>query len=208
FSVNSLWGMILIEGMIWAPLGFLLLSSVFRLSDASFEEAAMMSGAGVFTTFRRITMKLALPALLALLLLVFIRAFEAFDIPALVGGAGGVSVLSTDIFESIRKDLPSNYGQAGAFSIVLMLVVVLLLSLHRHLLRHSERYQTITGKGYRPRLLHLGSWRYLAAAVLCLFFVVLLVLPLGMIVLASLLPFYDGVHLDVLGRLTTDNYAL
>src|SRR3954471_22950967 len=38
FVVNSLWGMILIEGMIWAPLGFLLLSSVFRLSDVAFEE--------------------------------------------------------------------------------------------------------------------------------------------------------------------------
>ena len=123
--------MILIEGMIWAPLGFLLLSSVFRLSDATFEEAAVMSGAGLFTTFRRITLKLATPAVLALLLLVCIRAFEAFDIPALVGNAGGVSVLSTDIFESIRKDLPSNYGQAGAFSVVLMLIVVLLLSAHR-----------------------------------------------------------------------------
>ena len=166
FSVNSMWGMILIEGMIWAPLGFLLLSSVFRLSDASFEEAAMMSGAGMFTTFRRITLKLATPAVLALLLLVCIRAFEAFDIPALVGSAGGVSVLSTDIFESIRKDLPSNYGQAGAFSVVLMVVVVILLSVHRRLLRHAERYQTITGKGYRPRVMRLGRWRYLTATVL------------------------------------------
>jgi iron(III) transport system permease protein len=200
--------MILIEGMIWAPLGFLLLSSVFRLSDAAFEEAAMMSGAGLFTTFRRITMKLATPALLALLLLVFIRAFEAFDIPALVGSAGGVSVLTTDIFESIRKDLPSNYGQAGAFSVILMLLVIALLSVHRRLLRHAERYQTITGKGYRPRVMHLGRWRYVTSSVLCVFFVVLLVLPVGIIVLASLLPFYDGVHTDVFGRLTLDNYRL
>ena len=208
FSVNSLWGMILIEGMIWAPLGFLLLSSVFRLSDAAFEEAAMMSGAGLFMTFRRITMRLATPALLALLLLVFIRAFEAFDIPALVGSAGGVSVLSTDIFESIRKDLPSNYGQAGAFSVILMLVVMALLSVHRRLLRHAERYQTITGKGYRPRVMRLGPWRHIAASALCLFFLILLVLPLGIIVLASLLPFYDGFHLDAFGRLTLDNYRL
>src|SRR6202008_2285805 len=179
----SLWGMILIEGMVWAPLGFLLLSSVFRLADASFEEAAMMSGAGLFTTFRRITMALATPALLALLLLVFIRAFEAFDIPALVGSAGDVSVLTTDIFESIRKDLPSNYGQAGAFSVILMLAVVLLLSLQRRFLNHSERYQTITGKGYRPHVMRLGNWRYLTASVLWLLFIVLLVLPVGIIVL-------------------------
>ena len=208
FSVNSMWGMILIEGMIWAPLGFLLLSSVFRMSDASFEEAAMMSGAGMFTIFRRITLKLATPALLALLLLVCIRAFEAFDIPALVGSAGGVSVLSTDIFESIRKDLPSNYGQAGAFSVVLMVVVVILLSLHRRLLRHAERYQTITGKGYRPRVIRLGRWRYLTATVLGIFFLALLVIPVAMIVLASALPFYDGVRFDVFSRLTLDNYRL
>ena len=208
FSVNSMWGMILIEGMIWAPLGFLLLSSVFRLSDASFEEAAMMSGAGIFTTFRKITLKLATPAVLALLLLVCIRAFEAFDIPALVGNAGGVSVLSTDIFESIRKDLPSNYGQAGAFSIILMVVVVVLLSAHRRLLRHAGRYQTITGKGYRPRVMRLGNWRYLTATVLCVFFLALLVIPVGMIMLASVLPFYDGVRFDVFSRLTLDNYRL
>src|SRR5262249_57728757 len=116
---------------------------------------------------RRIPMRLASPALMALLLLVFIRAFEAFDIPALVGSAGGVSVLSTDIFESIRKDLPSNYGQAGAFSVILMLVVMVLISVHRRLLRHAERYQTITGKGYRPRVMRLGAWRHVTASVLC-----------------------------------------
>jgi iron(III) transport system permease protein len=44
--------------------------------------------------------------------------------------------------------------------------------------------------------------------VLCLFFAVLLVVPLAIIVLASLLPFYDGVHVDVLNRLTLDNYRL
>ena len=208
FNVNSLWGMVLVEGMIWAPLGFLLLSSVFRLSDAAFEEAAMMSGAGLCTTFRRITLKLATPAVLALLLLVCIRAFEAFDIPALVGNAGGVSVLSTDIFESIRKDLPSNYGQAGAFSVILMLIVMMLLSVHRRILGHAQRYQTITGKGYRPRVTRLGPWRFATASMLCIFFLLLLVVPVGIIVLASLLPFYDGVRPDVFGRLTLDNYRL
>ena len=208
FFANGLWGMILVEGMIWVPLGFLLFSSVFRLSDLSFEEAALMSGAGIFTTFRRITLKLATPAALALLLLVCVRAFEAFDIPALVGSAGGVSVLSTDIFESIRKDLPSNYGQAGVFSVILMLVVVLLLSLQRRLLKHSERYQTITGKGYRPHVMRLGKWRYLTASILWLLFFLLLVLPVGIIVLASLLPFYDGLRFEVFGRMTLDNYRL
>ena len=207
-SVNSLGGMILVEGLIWTPLGFLLLAAVFRSSDTAFEEAAMMSGASLRATFLRITLRLATPALLALLLLVFIRAFEAFDIPALVGGAGGVSVLTTAVFDSIRKEVPSNYGQAGAFSIVLMAVVVGLLYAHGRIVRHAERYQTITGKGFRPRVLRLGRWRFATGALLCLFFVILLVVPLGIIVLASLLPFYDGVHAEAFGRLTLDNYRL
>ena len=206
--VNSMAGMILIEGMIWTPLAFLMLSSVFRSFDGGFEEAAVMSGAGPFTTFRRITMKLALPGFLALFMLICIRAFEAFDIPALVGTAGGVSVLSTDIFESIRKDIPPNYGLAGAFSVVLMGLVALLLMGQGRLLHNAERFQTITGKGFRPRVIDLRGWRFVTAWVLVAYFVLLIVLPVALIALTSLLPFYDGLHADVFSRLTLENFRL
>ena len=106
-----------------------LVAEVLRSFDASLEEAALMSGASGRRVFTRVSLPLATPAFLALLLLVCIRAFEAFDIPALVGSAGGVAVLSTDVFESIRKDLPPSYGQDGAFSIVLVIVVALLARL-------------------------------------------------------------------------------
>ena len=44
-NVYSLWGMMLIEGVGFVPLTFLLMSAVLRSTDASFEEAALMSGA-------------------------------------------------------------------------------------------------------------------------------------------------------------------
>ncbi|MEK9931754.1 MAG: ABC transporter permease subunit, partial [Rhodospirillaceae bacterium] len=94
-NVYSLWGMIIVEGIEFAPLSFLLLSSVFRSTDASFEEASMMSGANIFQTFNNITFKLAMPGILALIILIFIRAFESFETPALVGLPGGVAVLTT-----------------------------------------------------------------------------------------------------------------
>jgi iron(III) transport system permease protein len=208
FMVNSMTGMILIEGMIWTPLAFLMLSSVFRSFDGGFEEAAVMSGAGPFTTFRRITMVLALPALLALFMLICIRAFEAFDIPALVGTAGGVSVLSTDIFESIRKDLPPNYGLAGAFSVVLMGIVALLLMGQGRVLANAERFQTITGKGFRPRVIDLRGWRFVMAGVLVAYFTVLIILPVAIIALTAFLPFYDGLHVGMFSRLTLENFRL
>jgi iron(III) transport system permease protein len=201
-----MWGMIVIEGIDFAPLAFLLLSSVFRSTDASFEEAAMMSGAGVSRTFRRVTLKLALPGVYALLILIFIRAFESFETPAFVGRPGGIYVLTTNIFENIQVDEPPNYGQAGAFAIALLIIVAGLLYWYNHLSRVAERYQTITGKGYRPRVMDIGRWRYLASAVLVLMFMIIIGFPVGIVLYAAFQPFYEGVSLSGFSGMTLDNF--
>ena len=140
--------------------------------------------------------------------MIFIRTFEAFDVPALIGCAGDVPVLSTEIFASIRKELPSNFGQAGTCSSLLMVVVTLLLFLQGRMLRESARFQTMTGKGYRPRIIRLGHLKPLAASALIGLFVLLLVIPVGMIVVISLLPFYDGVSHAMFARISAANYWL
>ncbi len=84
-DVYSLGGMIFVEGTLWSPFAFLLLAPVLRNSDAAFEEAASMCGAGLLATFRRVTFGMVRPALLALGLPVFIKASAAFEVPALVG---------------------------------------------------------------------------------------------------------------------------
>ncbi len=206
FNVYSMAGMILVEGLTWSPLSFLLLSSVFRSVDASFEEAAMMSGSSIGQTLRRVTLPLATPALLALLLLIVIRCFEAFEIPALVGSPGRVRVITTDIYDAVHKTIPANYGQAGAFSVMLFAIVVLLLQFYHRLNRHAERYQTITGKGFRPRVMRLGRLRYATAGVLVLFFIMLIALPVGIILLASLQGFYERVSLAAFTNTTLENY--
>ena len=206
-DVYSMWGMILIEGVGFAPLTFLLMSAVLRSTDASFEEAAMMSGAGPLRTFRSITLRMGLPGILALLLLVIIRAFESFEVPALVGLAGNVSVLTTDIYQSSKNSSSPSYGLSGAYSVCLLLIVVLLLVWHHRLSRHARRFQTITGKGYRPRRIDLGRGRFPAAALLFATFLLVTALPVGMLAFTSLQPFYEGVTAESLERFTLDNYA-
>src|ERR1700736_389538 len=206
-DVYSMWGMILIEGVGFAPLTFLLMSAVLRSTDASFEEAAMMSGAGPLRTFGAITLRLGLPGILALLLLVVIRAFESFEVPALVGLAGNVSVLTTNIYQSSKNSSMPNYGESGAYSVCLLLIVVLLLIWHHRLSRHARRFQTITGKGYRPRIIDLGRGRFVAAALLLVTFALVTALPVGMLVFTSLQPFYEGLTPESFERLTLDNYA-
>jgi iron(III) transport system permease protein len=206
-DVYSMWGMFLIEGVGFAPLTFLLMSAVLRSTDASFEEAAMMSGAGPLRTFGAITLRMGLPGILALMLLVVIRAFESFEVPALVGLAGNVSVLTTDIYQSSRNASAPSYGESGAYSVCLLLIVVLLLVWHHRLSHYARRYQTITGKGYRPRIIDLGRSRFAATALLLVTFLLVTALPVGMLVFASLQPFYEGLTPESFGRLTLDNYA-
>lgn len=205
-NVYSMWGMIIIEGIDFSPMAFLLLSSVFRSNDASFEEASMMSGAGISQTFRNITLRLATPGILALLILIFIRAFESFETPALVGRPGKVHVLTTDIYESIQATVPPNYGQAGSFSMALLLIVIFMLFWYNKLSRHAERYQTITGKGFRPRVMDLGKWRFLTAAMLVLMFFVIIGLPVGIVIYASFLPYYEGITRQSFELMTWANY--
>ena len=205
-DVYSLWGMMLIEGIGFVPLTFLLMSSVLRSTDASFEEAAMMSGASPLSAFGSVTLRMSLPALCGLMLLIFVKAFESFEVPALVGLAGNVNVITTMIYQSSRRAGAPNYGEAGAYSICLVVILLGLMFWQNNLSRHAKRYQTITGKGFRPRVIDLGGWRYVTCAVLVALFLMVTVVPVSMLAFTSFQPFYGGVSLEAFGRFSLENY--
>ncbi|HEX5278482.1 MAG TPA: iron ABC transporter permease [Micropepsaceae bacterium] len=205
FNVYSLGGMIVIQGIEYTPLCFLLLSSVFRSTDASFEEASMMSGAGIGQTFRRITFRLAIPGIAALLILVFIRAFEAFETPALVGLPGRVHVMTNDIYQTMLE-IPPNYGEASAFAAIMLVIMAVLLRLYGNFSRHAEKYQTISGKGFRPRVIAIGRWRWLASGVLVALFLALIFFPVAITLWVALVPYYDGINAQALARFSLANF--
>lgn len=205
-NVYSLFGMIFIESLLWSPFVFLMLAAAFRSMDPLLEEASAACGARMWQTMRKVSLKLMLPAFFSVLLLIFIRSFESFEIPALVGLPGDIRVLTTSIYMDAQK-LPPQYGSAGAFSVLLMLVVACTLYLYFRVTREGERFQTVTGKGYRPTVIQLGRWRYLAMLGLMTYAAVLLVLPFLIILWASFLPFYIQPSLDAMGRFTLKNYV-
>jgi iron(III) transport system permease protein len=151
-------------------------------------------------------LRLSLPSILALAMLVFIRAIEAFEVPALVGLPGRISVLTTDIYGNMVAQAPPDIGGASALSVLMLALVLVLLGVYGRLSRHAERFATITGKGFRPRPFDLGRLRHAAAGILVLNFVLLLVLPIAMLAWVSLLPFYQPVSTAALALVTLDNY--
>jgi iron(III) transport system permease protein len=205
-NVYGLGGMIFIEGLLWSPLVFLLLGSTLRNFNPDLEEAARMSGAGTWATLRKITLRLSMPSILALAMLVFIRTVEAFEVPALVGLPGRVHVLTTDIYEMMHRSMPPDIGAASTVSLVLLGVVALLLYYYSKLTRSAEKFATITGKNFRPNRIPLGAFRPVGGAILVLNFVLLLILPMLILVWASLLPFYQTVRASAFKLLSFDHY--
>src|SRR3954453_8350322 len=174
--------------------------------DLRLEEASTMTGAGNWRTLRRISMPLALPAIGAALLLLFVTVIETFEVPLLMGGRAGVRVYITEIFFDTSRT-PIDWGLASAYSMALVVVAVVLLLLYFRLIRHGERYQTITGKDFRPRRIDLGGWRYLTCAISLLLVFLITGVPFLMMLYASLLPFYQAPSVEAFESMSFANYA-
>lgn len=205
-DVFTLQGMILVEGVHLAPLVFLLMVAAFRSMDPSLEESAIMSGASLFTVFRRITVPLARPALYAAILIMAVRGLESFEVPALLGLPGGVWVFTSRIWEALNN-IPPSYGQAGALAMSLLVLTSFGVFWHARLSRRARRYQTVSGKAFRPRPVSLGAWRWPATGAILLYFVVTVVLPLLVLAYASTQLFYSPPTRYTLSHMTLSNYT-
>jgi iron(III) transport system permease protein len=205
-NVYSMPTMILIEGLLWSPMVFLMLSATLRNFNPELEEAARMTGASGWRVFRKITLKLSMPSVLALMMLVFIRSLEAFEVPAVVGLPGGIRMLTTDIYATLQA-IPPDLSSASALSACLLVVVAVLLYLYGRMTRSAAQFATVTGKNFRPNHLDLGPWRYLAGGVIVCNFLMLSVLPVLVLIWASLLPFYQAVSRHTLSLVSLTNYA-
>jgi iron(III) transport system permease protein len=205
-SVYSLPGMIWIEGLHTAPLAFVLMSTAFRAMDPSLEEAAAASRANAWRTFRRVTLPLLLPSVASVLLILFVRALEGFEVPAIIGVPGRIFVYTSRVYLSLKLT-PPNFGLAAAYGLVLLVISIVGLVLHRRATRRIERYTTVTGKAYRPRRLDLGRFRLVALAGLGLYGVLAIGLPFLVLIYASFVRVYSVPSLDSLSELTLANYA-
>jgi putative spermidine/putrescine transport system permease protein len=112
---------------------FPIYSTMTRL-DPTLREAAMDLGAGWWTTFRRVTVPLTLPGLLAGAQIAFTLALGAFVTPQLLGG-GRVLVLPLQVF-SATTDI--NWPLAAVGGVALLVLAMITVTISNRLLRYSE----------------------------------------------------------------------
>jgi iron(III) transport system permease protein len=190
-------------GVVWhmlqysTPFLFLFVVEAFRAMDPALEEASRMCGASQWRTFRQVTLALMLPAVVTAFLLSFIRGLENFESPLFFGTPAKIEVITTAIYNSINHQSIANYQFATALSFAIMALMFLLVIWQWRLLR-GKSFQTVTGKGYSPRLIDLGHWRWLTFALCAAFFVISVVLPIGQLLLGSFFQFFGFYQWDML----------
>ena len=87
--------------------------------------------------------------------------------------------------------LEFNTGLPTAYSVVLVLLSALTLYFYVRATRFSERYATITGKGYRVRVIDIGPWKYVTFAAVCLYFLAGIAIPFMVLIVVSIIPYFD-----------------
>src|ERR1700694_3563730 len=70
----------------------------------------------------------------------------------------------------------------------------------------GSKYATMTGKGFRPRRIDLGPWRWVAAAIFIVYFLLIVVLPFSVLLWSSFQKFYAVPSWQALHNLTLDPY--
>jgi iron(III) transport system permease protein len=204
-NIYSMGGMIFVDGLHQSPLAFLLMTAALRSTDPSLEESALMCGATVLQIVWRMTLKLVWPAVMAVFLILFLRAIESFEVPAILGLPVGIEVYTSSIYQAVQT-YPSDIGLASSYAVALLVIASLCVYAQSRTVADVERFSTVTGKGFRPRVMRIGRWRYLAAATFAAYLAIVVVLPFLVLVWCSLQTFYVAPSMAALKNMTFDAY--
>lgn len=182
FNVYSLEGLILLSTPIGIAQVFILTSTALSQMDPALEEAARTSGAKIGTTIARITLPICRNAILAGALMSFAIALSLYGTPHLLG----IDVVTTQIRAALL--MPVNFEAAAVLSTVITAIGLVALVAYRQATANASRFQTVTGKGFRPAVMRLGPWRHAFTALGVVYGILSFVLPYGALVAISFFP--------------------
>jgi iron(III) transport system permease protein len=161
FNIYSMGGLIFVVSCYTFPYIFVLIANALDRIPGDLEDASSMLGGKTWTTARRITIPLALPAVLAGMLIAFLQAMTLFGSPAILALPAGFHTMTTKIWSLFQ--FPPKPELAAAASLPLLLLTVMLLR-GQQMILGRKGYSVVGGKTGDPRLIRLGVWKWPAVA--------------------------------------------
>jgi len=202
-NVDNIWGVIWVTGIFFAPLVYLFVVGSLRRMDPSLEDSARTTGAGLVRTTMTVTLPLVMPGILSGAIIVFVTSAGEFGVPFKLSAPYGWETLTTQIFSKAVGD-DANHFLGAAMSMALGIITVFLIWVQQRYIA-PRSFTTVTGKGFRPNVLDLGPWKWVAFAYNLMFIAVAVVLPIVCLIIVSLHPVWTGKI--VWADITTINYV-
>jgi iron(III) transport system permease protein len=206
-SLYNIPGMAFIQGVSFVPGAFFMLSAAYRAMDPSLEEAAYTSGVGKLRTFFKINIPITLPAIAAVMVYLFMTGIAVFEVPAIIGLPARILVLSALIYTATSPPtgLPE-YGIAGAYGGIMLLAGLALAYFYVRLVKQGKKFTVITGRGYRPREIALGRWKWVAMAFVLFYLSIEVFVPFLVLLWTSFLPYLQLPSAAALKAMSLKNY--
>ena len=113
-------GIVLVMTTKLFPLVYLYVCGALKSLDQSILEASENLGCSGFHRFVKIVIPLCMPAILAVALMVFLRAMADFGTPLLIGE--GYRTFSVEIYKQYVGESGTNHGFAAAISMIAILI--------------------------------------------------------------------------------------
>src|SRR6195256_6008802 len=176
FDIYSLTGIIFVISCYTFPFVFVLVANALDNMPGELEDASAILGGKAWTTARRVTIPLALPALVAGALIAFLQAMTLFGSPAILALPAGFHTMTTKIWSLFQY--PPKLELAAAASLPLLMLTVVLLRAE-HVILGRRGYSVLAGKQGDPRQVKLGWGRWLALAVVFAVLLCPVFLPYG-----------------------------
>ncbi len=205
FNIYSYLGIVLVEVMYLFPFVFIQVCGALERMDPTLEESARISGAGLFTITRKITIPLVLPSILSGALLIMLYSMAHFGTVAVLGIENGIFNIPTLIYQRIHQSAGSfdSIRTGTVLATVLVITAAFIIWLQGKILSKGH-YQIIGGKSFRPMELKLRALR-VPLLIICLAYIgFTIVLPTVVIFLVGGLKTY-GLPFT-LQNLSLDNY--
>lgn len=206
-NVYTIAGMMGVTALALVPSMYLMIAPQFLGMDPGLEDAAAVCGASLWRRTWKVTLGMARPALTAAALFFFVLTIEMFDVPAILGLPANVYLFSTLIYESTKSltGVP-NFGMTGAYGVILLAWALIGVLAYRRVVSQANRFQTITGKGFRPTRIALGRARWPMAGLVLLFYILAMLVPVLILIWASLLKFYEVPSWSLISQLSLNSY--
>jgi iron(III) transport system permease protein len=195
FNINGWPGLLFVTILKITSLQYLVLLGPCRNLDPGMEEAAQVSGRGLFRSTLDIDLPLLRPAMLGAAGLGFLLILTGFSVPELLGASEGIRVFGTELYDLITNTLPANYTGAAALGLVVVILAVPIIIMEWRLLRNkNNNFVTLSGRNSHPGKWDLGYGTYGAVAAITLFAICGVILPLVQLFVGSLEPVFGYLH--------------